>query len=80
VASGLGPIVGVLVPLAPFVVEGTALTMVEATLAAVATAVVVLFVFGAYLAGQSRQRWYLAGARMGAAGVFVALLNLVLPG
>ncbi|WP_136590127.1 VIT1/CCC1 transporter family protein [Salinigranum halophilum] len=80
VASGFGPVVGILVPLVPFLVEGTTLTMFEATLASVATAVGVLFAFGAYLSGGSDRRWYVAGIRMGAAGVFVALLNVVLPG
>ena len=80
VASGIGPVVGVLVPLAPFLLEGAVLTMLEATLAAVVTAVAVLFAFGAYLARNSDRRWYVAGLRMGAAGLFVALLTLVLPG
>jgi predicted membrane protein (TIGR00267 family) len=80
VASGFGPVVGILVPLGPFLLEGVALSMVEATLASVGTAVAVLFTFGAYLSGGSDRRWYVAGVRMGAAGVFVALLNLVLPG
>jgi predicted membrane protein (TIGR00267 family) len=80
VTSGLGPVVGILVPLVPFLFEGVVLTMTEATVAAVGTAVAVLFTFGVFLSGSSDRRWYVAGIRMGAAGVFVALLNLVLPG
>jgi predicted membrane protein (TIGR00267 family) len=80
VASGAGPVLGVLVPLVPFLLEGLVLTMTEATLAAVATAVAILFGFGAFLSRESDQWWVVAGLRMGAAGLFVALLTLVLPG
>ncbi|WP_424019953.1 VIT1/CCC1 transporter family protein [Halorientalis pallida] len=81
-ASGLGPLIGVLVPLSPFVVAGTEnlLTMVEAAIAAVVLGVGVLSVFGAYMGSISGQRWYVSAARMGLAGLVVALLNLVLPG
>jgi VIT1/CCC1 family predicted Fe2+/Mn2+ transporter len=40
----------------------------------------VLGAFGAYMGSISGQRWYVAAARMGVAGVVVALVNLVLPG
>ena len=81
-ASGLGPLIGVLVPLSPFVVAGTdaLLTMVEAAAVAVVLGVGVLSVFGAYMGSISGQRWYVSAARMGLAGLVVALLNLVLPG
>jgi len=46
----------------------------------VAGGVALLFVFGAYMGSISGGVWYRAGARMGAAGVVVALLNVVLPG
>jgi VIT1/CCC1 family predicted Fe2+/Mn2+ transporter len=42
--------------------------------------VAVLFVFGAYMASFSGLRWYVAGVRMGLAGLVVALINVVLPG
>ena len=80
VMSGLGPIVGVVLPLVPFLFEGGGLTMLQATLASIGVGVAVLFAFGAYLSTISRQRWYVAGARMGLAGVVVAAVNYLLPG
>jgi predicted membrane protein (TIGR00267 family) len=78
--SGLGPLVGILVPLTPFFFEGTLFGMVEAAFVAVGLGVAVLGAFGAYMGSISGQRWYVAAARMGVAGVVVALVNLVLPG
>jgi predicted membrane protein (TIGR00267 family) len=85
VASGLGPLVGILVPLVPFVLTGdpfavSLLSVREATIASVALAVAVLFGFGAYMGRISQQRWYVAGVRMGLAGLVVAGVNLLLPG
>ncbi|SEO43718.1 TIGR00267 family protein [Halogranum amylolyticum] len=80
VMSGLGPIFGVLLPLLPFLFEGRGLTMLQATVVGVAVGVAVLFTFGAYLSTISRQRWYVAGARMGLAGLVVAAVNYLLPG
>jgi predicted membrane protein (TIGR00267 family) len=80
VMSGLGPLIGILIPLSPFVVEGTVLTMQEAALIAVGLGISVLGVFGAYMASISGQRWYVAAARMGLAGLVVAVINLFLPG
>jgi predicted membrane protein (TIGR00267 family) len=79
-ASGLGPLIGVVVPLTPFLVEGSLLTMAEAALVAVGLGVAILGVFGAYMGSISGQRWYVSAARMALAGVVVALVNLVLPG
>jgi predicted membrane protein (TIGR00267 family) len=78
--SGLGPLLGILIPLTPFAVEGTVLTMQEAALIAVGLGVGVLGVFGAYMGSISGQRWYVAAARMGLAGVVVAVINFLLPG
>lgn len=78
--SGLGPLIGILVPLSPFVVEGTLLTMETAALVAVGLGIGVLGVFGAYMGSISGQRWYVAAARMGLAGLVVAVLNFFLPG
>jgi predicted membrane protein (TIGR00267 family) len=80
VMSGLGPILGIVLPLTPFLLEGTVLTMLEATLVGVGLAVALLFVFGAYMGSISKQRWYVAGVRMGLAGLVVALINVALPG
>lgn len=80
IMSGLGPLIGVLVPLTPFLFEGTVFTMVEAALVAVALGVTVLGVFGAYMGSISGQRWYVAAGRMGLAGLVVAVINVFLPG
>jgi predicted membrane protein (TIGR00267 family) len=79
-ASGLGPLIGVLVPLSPFLVEGTLLTMGEAGVVGVALGVGVLSSFGAYMGSMAGQRWYVSAARMGLAGLVVAAINVLLPG
>ncbi|QIO23412.1 VIT1/CCC1 transporter family protein [Haloarcula sp. JP-L23] len=78
--SGLGPTVGVLIPLSPFLLEGTVLSMTEAAIAAVGLGIGVLGAFGAYMGSISDQRWYVAAARMALAGLVVAVVNLLLPG
>lgn len=78
--SGLGPLFGLVVPLVPFLFEGAPLTLFQATVLSVAVAVGVLFAFGAYMASISRQRWYVAGLRMGLAGIVVAIISIFLPG
>jgi len=78
--SGLGPLIGILVPMLPYLFEGVLFSIAEATAVAVALGVAVLFVFGAYMATFSGLRWYVAGVRMGLAGLVVALINVVLPG
>jgi len=78
--SGLGPLIGILIPLSPFVLEGTVLSMVEAALVAVALGIGILGVFGAYMGSISGQRWYVAAARMALAGLVVAVVNVFLPG
>ena len=80
VTSGIGPLIGILLPVLPYLVEGSLLTMAEATGLAVAIGVGVLFVFGAYMGSVADIRWYVAGARMGLAGLVVALINVLLPG
>jgi predicted membrane protein (TIGR00267 family) len=78
--SGLGPLIGILIPLVPFLFEGSLFTMGEAALIAVGLGVAVLGAFGAYMGSISGQRWYVAAARMGLAGLVVAGINWVLPG
>jgi len=80
VVSGLGPLIGILIPLTPFLFEGSVFTMGEAAMVAVGLGVAVLGTFGAYMGSISGQRWYVAAARMGLAGVVVAGINWVLPG
>jgi len=79
-ASGLGPTIGVLVPLVPFLFEGTVLSMVEAAALGVCLGIAILGTFGAYMGSISGQRWYVSAARMGLAGLVVAGLNIILPG
>lgn len=78
--SGLGPLLGLIIPLTPFLFADTVFSLLQATLVSVAMAVGILFSFGAYMASISRQRWYIAGIRMGLAGIVVAVLNVFLPG
>ena len=78
--SGLGPLIGILIPLVPFLFEGSLFTMGEAALIAVGLGVGVLSAFGAYMGSISGQRWYVAAARMGLAGLVVAGINWLLPG
>ena len=80
VMSGLGPLIGVLVPLVPFLFEGTVLSMVEAAVLAVCLGIAILGTFGAYMGSISGQRWYVAAARMALAGLVVAVINVFLPG
>lgn len=78
--SGVGPIIGIVMPITPFLLEGSYLSMFQATAASVAIGVALLFSFGAYMADISRQNWFKAGLRMGLAGLVVAAINIVLPG
>jgi predicted membrane protein (TIGR00267 family) len=78
--SGMGPLVGIVLPLTPFLLEGTAFTMVTAALVSIAIGIAILGVFGAYMGSISGQRWYVAAARMAAAGLVVAVVNWALPG
>ena len=80
ITSGLGPLIGILVPLVPFLLEGTTLTMAEAGTGGVALGVAILGVFGAYMGSISGQQWYVAAARMALAGLVVAVVNVFLPG
>ena len=78
--SGLGPVLGVVLPTSVFLLEEAFLTMLQATLGAILVGVLLLFGFGTYMASISEQDWWKAGIRMGLAGLVVALLNVILPG
>jgi predicted membrane protein (TIGR00267 family) len=80
ITSGVGPLVGILLPLVPYFFEGSVLTMFESTVAAVGIGVATLCAFGAYMGTVAGLNPYVAAARMGVAGLVVAALNLVLPG
>ncbi|KAB1188184.1 MULTISPECIES: VIT1/CCC1 transporter family protein [Haloferax] len=79
-ASGLGPLVSIVVPLLPFLAVGSLFTMLTATATSVALGTAILFGFGSYMGSISGQRWYIAGFRMALAGVAVAAVNLLFGG
>lgn len=76
VMSGIGPVIGVIIPATPFLF----LPLLQATVVSVVLGVLLLFSFGAYMSKVSKQRWYVAGVRMGLAGFVVTAINYVLPG
>lgn len=78
--SGFGPLLGILIPVSPYLLAPVTLTMLQATLLAIAFGVGLLFLFGAYMGSISGQSWLVAGLRMGIAGLVVAAINVVLPG
>jgi predicted membrane protein (TIGR00267 family) len=79
VMSGLGPILGIILPAAPFLFTEF-IGMFGAAVASVLVGMSLLFAFGTYMANISGQKWWVAGARMGLAGAVVAVLNIFLPG
>ncbi|WP_165875239.1 hypothetical protein [Natrarchaeobius chitinivorans] len=79
-ASASGPLLAIGLTLFPLALEGVVFSMLEAVLASITVGVLILSTFGVYLASISRQRWYVAAARMGIAGIVVAAINVVLPG
>lgn len=80
VASGIGPLIGVTLPMLPFLLAGSYLSIFEAAAIAVATGVAILFAFGAYLGAIAEFNPLVAGVRMGLAGLAVAVINWLLPG
>ena len=80
VSSGIGPIIGVLLPMAPFLLGGSIVSVPEAVVVSVGVAVCLLFVFGAYVGSVAELNPYVSGVRMGLAGLVVAAINWLLPG
>jgi len=78
--SGLGPTIGMLLPIIPYFFVGVALSMFWATVAGVLIGVGLLFVFGAYMGNLSDQNWLVAGLRTGVVGLVVGGINIILPG
>ncbi|SNZ17976.1 TIGR00267 family protein [Natronoarchaeum philippinense] len=78
--SGLGPLIGILIPLVPFLFVDAGLTIVTAALVSIALGIAILGTFGAYMGSISGQRWYVAAGRMALAGLVVAIVNVFLPG
>jgi predicted membrane protein (TIGR00267 family) len=79
-ASGLGPLIGILIPLVPFLFEGSVLSMLEAGFVSVSLGIGILGVFGAYMGSVSGERWCVAAVRMALAGLVVTAINVFLPG
>ena len=79
-AAAVGPVLGVVLTLVPFLLEGSLLSMTQAAVASVGVGVLLLGGVGAYMGSISRQRWYVAAVRMGLAGIVVAGLTILLPG
>ncbi|QGN07041.1 hypothetical protein Hrd1104_06855 [Halorhabdus sp. CBA1104] len=78
--SGLGPTIGMLLPIVPYFFVGVALSMLWATVIGVLVGVGLLFVFGAYMGNLSEQNWVIAGLRTGLVGLVVGAINIGLPG
>ncbi|MFB6120504.1 MAG: VIT1/CCC1 transporter family protein [Halobacteriaceae archaeon] len=78
--SGLGPTIGMLLPVTPYFFVGTVLSLLWATVLGVLIGVAVLFAFGTYMARISGQDWLRAGLRTGAVGIVVGAINIALPG
>ncbi len=79
-AAASGPVIGVAVTLLPFLLEGVLFSMFQAVLVSIGLGIVLLGGVGAYLGAISQQRWFVAAARMGLAGIVVALISIFLPG
>jgi len=78
--SGIGPLLGILIPISAYAFAPAVITMLQATTVAVLLGVLLLFFFGAYMGSISGQSWVVAGLRMGLAGVVVTVINVLLPG
>ncbi|WEL17627.1 MULTISPECIES: VIT1/CCC1 transporter family protein [unclassified Halorhabdus] len=78
--SGLGPTIGMLLPIIPYFFVGVTLSMLWATVIGVLIGVSLLFVFGAYMGNLSEQNWVIAGLRTGLVGLVVGGINIILPG
>ena len=80
IAAATGPVLAILITLTPFLFVGPFYSVATGTLMSVGVGVVLLGLVGAYLGTISQQRWWIAALRMGAAGIVVALISIVLPG
>ncbi|MDY6777916.1 MAG: VIT1/CCC1 transporter family protein [Candidatus Nanohaloarchaea archaeon] len=80
VASGTGPVFGIMLPVLPFALAGIYYSLLTATLLSILIGMGVLFIMGSYMGRISRRTWYIAGLRMAIAGLVVAGVNYLLPG
>ncbi|HKJ57830.1 MAG TPA: VIT1/CCC1 transporter family protein, partial [Halobacteriales archaeon] len=78
--SGVGPLIGILLPMTPFLFAGPLMSVAEAAMVSVGVAVLLLFIFGAYMGAVAELNPYVSGLRMGLAGLVVAAINWLLPG
>lgn len=76
--AGVGPICGIAIVTFPFVLQNIYLTMLQATVIAIALSIFSLFLFGAWLGSHTRQIWYPTGMRAGIFGVITAVLSNIL--
>ena len=79
-ASATGPVLAILLTLAPFLLVDVVLSLAQAVVVSVLVGIAILATFGAYMGSISEQRWYVTAVRMGLAGVVVAAINVFLPG
>ena len=80
VASGIGPLIGIILPMLPFLFTGPGFSLFAAAAASVAIAVGLLMAFGAYMGAVAELNPVVTGVRMGLAGLLVAAINWLLPG
>ncbi|MFB6179231.1 MAG: VIT1/CCC1 transporter family protein [Halorientalis sp.] len=80
IMSGIGPLLGIMLPISPYLFVPAVLSMLQATVLAILVGIALLFLFGAYMGSISGQSWVVAGLRMGLAGVVVTIINVLLPG
>ena len=80
VASGIGPLIGILLPMLPFLFAGPTFPLLWAAGVSLAIAVGLLFIFGAFMGAVAALNPYVTGVRMGLAGLVVAGINWLLPG
>ena len=79
-AAASGPVLSILIMLIPFLFVDIVYDIRTAVLLSILIGIALLATVGAYMGMISRQRWYVAAARMGLAGIVVAILSIVLPG
>lgn len=75
--SGLGPILGVLLPISTFLLP---IPLLYSAIGSILVGAALLSVFGVYMADISDQSKIISAVRMGIAGFVVAALNYILPG
>lgn len=75
--SGLGPVIGVLLPISTFLLP---MPLFYSTVSSILAGAILLSIFGLYMGKISGQSKLKSAVRMGIAGFVVAALNYILPG